>query len=147
VNGKKKFEKQRLALLPLYRQSAILEGDAGVSISRATMDGWVMRVGEMLIPKSAAIGRELLGGGYIQADETPVPVEMHGNRGKNHQAYLWQFGRPGGSLVFNFRMGRGREGPGAVLDLIKEDMEAAEVAALPSSALGNRDRLYAFAVA
>ena len=97
--------------LPLYRQSVILERDAGVSISRATMDGWVMQVGEMLTPVAVAIGRELIGGGYIQADETPVPVQMHDNRGKNHQAYLWQFGKPGGSVVFDFRMGRGREGP------------------------------------
>src|ERR1019366_8497762 len=28
--------------LPLYRQSAILERETGLSISRATMDGWVM---------------------------------------------------------------------------------------------------------
>jgi transposase len=28
--------------LPLYRQSAILERETGVAISRATMDGWVM---------------------------------------------------------------------------------------------------------
>lgn len=97
--------------LPLYRQSVILERDAMVSISRATMDGWLMQVGEMLIPVAAAIGRELIGGGYIQADETPVPVQMHDNRGKNHQAYLWQYGKPGGSVVFDFRMSRGREGP------------------------------------
>jgi transposase len=31
--------------LPLYRQSAILERDAGIEIGRATLDGWVMRVG------------------------------------------------------------------------------------------------------
>jgi len=97
--------------LPLYRQSVILERDAGVSISRATLDGWVMRVGELLTPITAAIGRELVGGGYIQADETPVPVQMHDRRGKNHQAYLWQYGKPGESIVFDFRMGRGREGP------------------------------------
>ena len=97
--------------LPLYRQSVILERDAGVSISRATMDGWVMQVGATLTPVAAAIGRELIGGGYIQADETPVPVQMHDNRGKNYQAYLWQYGVPGGSVVFDFRMGRGREGP------------------------------------
>jgi transposase len=97
--------------LPLYRQSAILARDAGVSIGRATMDGWVMTVGGLLIPVAAAIGRELVGGSYIQADETLVPVQMHDKRGKNHQAYLWQYGRPGGSVVFDFRMGRGREGP------------------------------------
>jgi transposase len=96
---------------PLYRQSLMLEREAGLSISRATMDGWVMRSGDLLIPVAAAIGRELLSGGYIQADETPVPVQMHDGSGKNHQAYLWQYGRPGGSVMFDFRMGRGREGP------------------------------------
>jgi transposase len=97
--------------LPLYRQSAILERDAGVSISRATMDGWIMRVGEMLIPVVGAMGRELVAGSYIQADETPVPVQMSDGRGRNHQAFLWQYGKPGGNVVFDFRMGRGREGP------------------------------------
>lgn len=97
--------------LPLYRQSAILEREAGVQISRATMDGWVMSVGGLLIPIAAAMRRELLGGSYIQADETTVDVQMHDKRGQNHQAYLWQYGRPGGSVVFDFRMGRGRDGP------------------------------------
>ena len=96
---------------PLYRQSAILERETGVEISRATMDGWVMRVGEFFQPMAGAIGRELVQDTYIQADETPVSVQMHDGRGKNHQAYLWQYGKPGGSVVFDFRMGRGREGP------------------------------------
>jgi transposase len=97
--------------LPLYRQSAILQRDAGVEIGRATLDGWVMRVGELLIPVVAVMRRELLGGSYIQADETPVDVQLHDGRGQNHQAYLWQYGRPGGGVVFEFRLGRGREGP------------------------------------
>jgi transposase len=97
--------------LPLYRQSVILEREAGVLISRATMDGWVMSVGGLLMPIAAAMGRELVAGDYIQADETTVGVQMHDKSGKNHQAYLWQYGRPGGSVVFDFRMGRGREGP------------------------------------
>ena len=57
------------------------------------------------------MGRELVGGGYIQADETTVGVQMHDKRGKNHQAYLWQYGTPGGSVIFDFQMGRSREGP------------------------------------
>jgi len=97
--------------LPLYRQSAMVERETGVEISRATMDGWVMRVGELLSPIAAAIGRKLVNGTYIQADETPVGVQMHDGRGKNHQAYLWQYSTPGGSVVFDFRLGRGREGP------------------------------------
>jgi transposase len=101
--------------LPLYRQSAILLRDTGVSIGRATMDGWVMRVGELLIPVVGAMSRELLAGSYIQADETPVPVQMSDARGKNHQAFLWQYGKPGGNVVFDFRMGRSREGPAKFL--------------------------------
>ena len=97
--------------LPLYRQSVMLERETGVEISRATLDGWVMRVGELLIPMAAVMGRELVGGSYIQADETPVDVQMHDGRGQNHQAYLWQYGRPGGGVVFDFRLGRGRDGP------------------------------------
>jgi len=97
--------------LPLYRQSAILEREAGLQISRATLDGWVMRVGELLVPIVTGMGRELVKGSYIQADETPVDVQMHDRRGQNHQAYLWQYSRPGGSAVFEFRLGRGRAGP------------------------------------
>src|ERR1039457_3084099 len=101
---------------PLYRQSVIFLRDVGIDISRATMCGWVMTVGEMLAPVVGAMRRELLAGSYIQADETTVDVQMHDRRGKNHQAYLWQYGTPGGSTIFDFRMGRGREGPASILD-------------------------------
>ena len=97
--------------LPLYRQSVMLEREAGVEISRATLDGWVMTVGGLLVPMAATMGRELVGGTYIQADETPVDVQMHDRRGKNHQAYLWQYSRPGGSVIFDFQLGPGRDGP------------------------------------
>ena len=46
--------------LPLYRQEAMLEREAGVEISRATLDGWVMRVGELLGPIVGAMRRDLL---------------------------------------------------------------------------------------
>jgi transposase len=97
--------------LPLYRQEAMIEREAGVEISRATLDGWVMRVGELLEPVVGAMRRDLLTESYIQADETPVPVQMHDHRGENHQAYLWQYGRPGGETVFDFCLSRGRDGP------------------------------------
>ena len=102
--------------LPLYRQSAILERDTGLELSRATLDGWVLTVGELLIPLSGAMRRELLNGSYIQADETPVPVQMQDGRGKHHQGYLWQYGRPGGTVVFDFRLSRARDGPKQFLE-------------------------------
>jgi transposase len=97
--------------VPLYRQSAILERDTGVELSRATLCGWVMRVGELLRPVSRVMAKELLKGDYIQADETPVGVQMHDGRGQNYQAYLWQYSRPGGAVIFDFRLSRTREGP------------------------------------
>lgn len=97
--------------LPLYRQSAILERDTGLELSRATLDGWVLRVGELLMPMVGAMRQELLRGTYIQADETPVEVQMEEGCGKNHQAYLWQYGQPGGGAVFDFQASRGRDGP------------------------------------
>lgn len=101
---------------PLFRQSVIFLRDAGIDIGRATMCGWVMKVGEMLAPVVGAMRRELLAGSYIQADETTVDVQMHDRRGKNHQAYLWQYGTPGGATIFDFKMSRGRQGPAHFLD-------------------------------
>ena len=97
--------------LPLYRQAVILKREAGLEIGRATLDGWVMRVGELIEPVVAAIRADLLKATYLQADETIVPVQMHDKRGADHQAYLWQYGTPGGETVFDFRLGRGRDGP------------------------------------
>jgi transposase len=97
--------------LPLYRQAVMLEREAGLEISRATLDGWVMRVGELLGPVVEAMRQDLLGASYLQADETTVPVQMNDKSGADHQAYLWQYGKPGGETVFEFCLGRGREGP------------------------------------
>jgi len=47
-----------------------------------------MQVGELLQPIVRVMRSELLGESYIQADETPVGVQMHDKRGKNHQSYL-----------------------------------------------------------
>ncbi len=97
--------------LPLYRQAAMLKRETGLEIGRATLDGWVMRVGELLKPVVQVMHKDLLAEAYLQADETTIPVQMHDRRGSNHQAYLWQYGKPGGETVFDFCMGRGRDGP------------------------------------
>jgi hypothetical protein len=40
----------------------------------------------ILLVDRLTMAEELLGGDYLQADETPVGVQMHDGRGKNHQA-------------------------------------------------------------
>ena len=137
--------------LPLYRQSAILEREIGLEISRATLDGWVMRVGELLRPITEAMAKELLAGGYIQADETPVGVQSDRVRGKNHQAYLWQYSRPGSSQMDKlFEIDRKAREQGLsqqdrhalrlekaqpLLQELKSQIEAARSSALPKSVL------------
>ena len=85
---------------PLHRQSVILARDIGLEISRATLHGLVLKVGELLIPMVAAMRRELISGNYIPADKAPVDVQTREGRGKNHQAHLWQYSRRVGSVVF-----------------------------------------------
>ena len=51
----------------------------------------------------------LVAASYLQADETPVQV--HDRRGENHHVYLCQYGKPNGETVFDFCLGRRREGP------------------------------------
>ena len=81
--------------------------EAGVEIGRATLDGWVMRVGELLRPVTQAMRQDLLTATYLPADETTVPVQLRDKSGANHQAYLWPYGQPGGETVFEFCLGRG----------------------------------------
>lgn len=101
--------------LPLYRQSSMLERETSVEISRGTMSGWMMQVGDQLEPVVGVVRQDLLRSGYLQADETTVRVQMHDKRGADHQAYLWQYGKPGGEMVFDFQMSRERAGPAKFL--------------------------------
>ena len=97
--------------LPVYRQCAVLADNYNIELSRKTVTDSLLAAGELLRAVVRAQAAELLRGSYLQADETPVPVQTGEKTGRNHQAYLWQFGRPGGPVVFDFQMGRGREGP------------------------------------
>ena len=97
--------------LPVYRQCAVLADNYNIELSRKTVTDSLLAAGELLRAVVRAQAADLLRGSYLQADETPVPVQTGEKTGRNHQAYLWQFGRPGGPVVFDFQMGRGREGP------------------------------------
>ena len=107
--------KKYLSHLPLYRQAADLHRDYEIEISRSTLNAAVMTVGELLLPVAAVLKRDLLEGGYIQADETPIGVQSEQTKGRNHQAYEFQYSRPGGPVVFDFCMSRAREGPAEFL--------------------------------
>ena len=96
---------------PLYRQRATLKRDLGLDVALSTINDAVLRVGELLIPAVDAMKRDLLAGGYIQADETPVGVQTPDKKGSNHRGYFWQYSSPGRGVVFDFEMTRSGEVP------------------------------------
>ena len=63
----------RATRLPLYRQSQIY-GREGVELERSTLADWVGKSAALLEPLSDAIGRHVLAGKAIFADDTPVGV-------------------------------------------------------------------------
>jgi transposase len=101
---------------PLYRQAAMLEREAGVKVDRHTLDDGVMWVGQLLHVLKAPMREEVFGDGYLQADETPVGVKTPLVQGGSHRAYLFEYSQPRAVVVYDFRMGRGREGPREFLE-------------------------------
>ena len=95
--------------LPLYRQRAILMRDLGIDVALTTIDDAVLRVGELLIPIVELMKRDLLTGGYIQADETHVDVQTPDKKGSNHRAFFWQYSAPMKGVVFDFEMTRRKQ--------------------------------------
>ena len=77
--------------LPLYRQSRIYARE-GVDIDRATMAGWVEQVHALLAPLVAALGRYVVQGTKVHADDTPVKVLAPGT-GKTRTGRLWVYVR------------------------------------------------------
>ena len=94
--------------LPLYRQQQQFER-LGVNFPRQTLCDWVEKGAEWLQPIVRAMKRELLGGDYVQVDETPVRVMDPEVRGRCATGYLWVLGEPGGDVIFEFHPGRGKE--------------------------------------
>ena len=77
--------------LPLYRQSKIFERD-GVDLDRSTLADWVGKSTALLDPLADAIGRHVLGGQAIFADDTPIKLQAPGT-GRTKTARIWTYVR------------------------------------------------------
>ena len=104
----------RATHLPLYRQEK-MSVRWGASISRKSMARWVEVVAEWLKPIYNRMREQLLAGDYLQADETPVRYhDPDIKKGKTEQGWLWAMSRPGGDVIFQWRLSR-RHGEGVKL--------------------------------
>ena len=75
--------------LPLYRRSGIYARD-GVELDRSTLADWVGGSAALLRPLVDALGRHVLSGGVLHADDTTVPVLAPGT-GKTRTGRLWAY--------------------------------------------------------
>jgi transposase len=62
-------------------------------------------VSQWLKPIYEQIRTGVMGGGYVQVDETPVDYLEPGN-GKTKQGYLWTCSRPGGDVFYRWEISR-----------------------------------------
>ena len=91
--------------LPLYRQEQIFSQRHQVQLPRQTLARWVALAADWLKPIYETIRTGVMGGGYVQVDETPVNYLEPGN-GKTKQGYLWTGHRPGGDVFYRWETSR-----------------------------------------
>jgi len=91
--------------LPFYRQEQIFKTRYRAYIPRQYMVRWMDMISDRLEPIYNLISAAVLGGDYIQMDETPIRYLDPGN-GKTQIGYLWVTGKPGGDTVFRWRTSR-----------------------------------------
>ena len=109
--------------LPLYRQSQMFKRQ-GVDIADATIGGWVNATGRLLKALYEAHKKKVLLSIYLMADETPIPVLESDNPGSTHKGYHWAYYDPASKLVlFDYRPGRGKEGPKQILKNFKGHLQ------------------------
>jgi transposase len=94
--------------LQLYRQQCIYAFRHGVELSRQTMAQWMGLCADWLRPICECSRTGVMGGGYVQVDETPVKYLEPGH-GQAKLGYLWTVFRPGEGVVFEWNPSRAAE--------------------------------------
>lgn len=110
--------------LPVFRQCANLLEDHGIDLSRQTLTESILAAGELMGAVVRAQAAVLVGGDYLQADETRVPCQVSDKPGRNHVAWFHQYSVPAGPVVFMFSMGRGRAAPAQFLKDFKGTLQS-----------------------
>ncbi len=101
--------------LPLYRQMQRFER-AGVKLNYATITDWVSATCKLITPVYEALKADVLNCGYLNVDETPIKVLDKDKKRTSHKGYYWVYRNSINKLVlFDYREGRGRDGPLVIL--------------------------------
>ncbi|MCK5375274.1 MAG: IS66 family transposase, partial [Alphaproteobacteria bacterium] len=105
--------------LPVYRQIERFKREE-VKLSSSTINGWQESICNLLEPLYDTLKHRVLSQGYLQVDETPVPVLDKQKKGKTHRGYHWIYHSPlEKTVLFDYNTGRSREGPQRLLKHFK----------------------------
>lgn len=105
--------------LPIYRQIQRFARE-DISIKANTINGWQYKTSVLIQPLFEKHKQLVLGQGYLQVDETPLRVLDKDLKGKCHQGYYWVYNSPLQNVIlYDYRKGRGREGPRQMLEGFK----------------------------
>ena len=91
--------------LPFYRQEQIYKTRHGVWLPRQSMTRWAELAADWLKPIYEQIRIGVMGGGYVQVDETPIEYLDPGH-GKTRLGYIWAYSKPGGDVLFDWQISR-----------------------------------------
>lgn len=106
--------------LPCYRQIQRYERTAAMRIPASTMSEWLRAAGDLINPLFAVLLKEVLSQTYLQADETPIKVLDKDKKGTTHLGYYWVYHAPLLKMtLYEYRPGRGRDGPAELLKNFK----------------------------
>ena len=109
--------------LPVHRQIQRFERE-GIKLSASTLTDWIGATCTLLDPLYEVLRKQVLSSDYLQADETPIKVLDKDKKGTTHRGYHWVYHAPQERLVlFDYREGRGREGPGECLKDFKGHLQ------------------------
>jgi transposase len=91
--------------LPFFRQEQIFNTRHGVWLPRQSMTRWADLAADWLTPIYKQIRTGVMGGGYVQVDETPIEYLSPGH-GRTRLGYLWAYSKPGGDVLFDWQTSR-----------------------------------------
>ena len=101
--------------LPIHRQLQRYQR-MGVTIAQSTSNDWFRMALNHLYTLYEAHKRLTLATCYLGADETPIKVLDEDKKGTSHRGFYWVYHNSEQKLVlFDYRSGRGREGPDDIL--------------------------------
>jgi transposase len=103
--------------LPFYRQVQMFK-QQGISIAPATIVGWFGNVADLMRPSYYRLKELVLRSGYIQSDETTIPV-INNEKHKAINGYIWMIRAVTEDLVF-FHYDYGSRAQKVALQLFKD---------------------------